>query len=246
MPEDYELFIGTSGWSYPHWQGLFYPENLAKSRWFELYAATFPAVEVNATFYRRFQRQTYTKWRDRAPAHFRYILKAPRLITHRRYLLEVDDLIKEFWQSAQELGEHFGMILLQLAPRTPYDPERLRAALRAHPDPAKVAVEFRHERWLTNETRELLQEIGATFCAADSPQSDLMNWLTSEKAYIRLHGRKRWYSYDYTNKELEEIAALVLQLRTAGAREIYVFFNNDFEGYAPKNAMTLMTMLSNE
>lgn len=241
-----EFFIGTSGWNYPHWEGLFYPEDWPKRRWLEYYATRFRTVEVNATFYRTFRDETYRAWRERAPEGFRYVLKAPRYITHRLYLVEAEEPIRRFRDQASLLGDRLGLVLLQLAPSTPYEPERLRRALLAFGEPCRVAVEFRHSRWLTDETRELLREVGAAFCTADSPRSRLCDWVTSAVAYIRLHGRKRWYAHNYTDEELAEIAALARRMAAQGAEEVYIFFNNDYEGYAPQNALTLRAMLEGE
>src|SRR5512136_2995851 len=118
-----QYLIGTSGWTYDHWKGTFYPDGLAKSRWFDYYAEQFPAVEVNATFYRRFADQTYVKWLERAPAGFIYVLKAPKLITHRKYLVDAEEDIRLFWRSACILEDKLGLVLLQVAPGTPYDLE---------------------------------------------------------------------------------------------------------------------------
>lgn len=237
------FFIGTSGWNYPHWKGLFYPEDCPKSHWFEFYSRHFTTVEVNATFYRRFKDQTYHQWRERVPPEFRYVLKAPRQITHRKYLVDVKQDIQEFWASASLLEDRLGLILLQLAPSTPYDPDRLRRTLLTFEDPGKVAVEFRHKRWLTREIEGLLKEIGSVFCSADSPKMKLVDWVTSETAYIRLHGRKRWYSHNYSKEELKEIAQLAREMVNKAATRVYIFFNNDFDGYAPRNALSLMQWL---
>jgi uncharacterized protein YecE (DUF72 family) len=243
-PKTTSFLVGTSGWTYPHWQGRFYPADWPKSKWFEYYTQKFSVVEVNATFYRTFKEQTYHTWRAKAPEEFRYVLKAPRLITHRKYLKDVENECQTFYKSAALLEDRLGLILLQLAPNTPYEPERLRKALLAFDDPTKIAVEFRHTRWFTEETRLLLTELGAAFCTADSPKTELMDWLTADTAYFRLHGRKRWFAYDYSNEELRRIADLARRLRKRGAKEIYIFFNNDFEGSAPKNALALQEMLS--
>lgn len=237
------FFIGTSGWTYDHWRGVFYPEDLAKTRWFAYYAAQFNAVEINATFYRSFKDQTYINWREKAPDGFRYLLKAPRLITHRKYLENVAEDIRTFERSASLLEDKLGLILLQLAPGTPYDIQRLRTALCAFHNPQRVAVEFRHHRWLTEETFALLEECGVTFCNPDSPRNPLSNHVTSPYGYLRLHGRKHWYSHDYSSEELNEIANMIINMSTRGVETIYVFFNNDFEGFAPKNAQTLKAIL---
>lgn len=243
MRETTQYRIGTSGWSYPDWKGRFYPEDLAQSRWFEYYAKIFSTVEVNATFYRTFKDQTYQKWYDRAQDHFKYVLKAPRIITHRKYLKDVEADVQKFWHSVSLLKEKFGLILLQLAPATAYDPELLKKSLIAFENPRKVAVEFRNKKWFTSEIKEILKEVGAVICNADSPKIELTDWLTSDIAYIRLHGRKRWYAYDYSAEELREIRDLADRLSKQGAKEIYIFFNNDFEGNAPMNALTLLEML---
>jgi uncharacterized protein YecE (DUF72 family) len=241
--------IGTSGWTYDHWKGRFYPEALPRSKWFGYYTAQFSTVEINATFYRTFKDQTYLNWRERAPAGFKYVLKAPRTITHRKYLEDVATDIREFWRAASLLEDKLGLILLQLAPATPYDPDRLRAALAAFQEPARVAVEFRHPRWLTGEVAGMLRELGVAICAADSPRSQLAagsrltDWVTARVGYIRLHGRRRWYAYDYSLQELEEIASIARRMADSGAETIYVFFNNDYEGCAPRNALTLMKLL---
>jgi len=237
------FFVGTSGWTYDHWKGRFYPENLPKKGWFDYYAKEFQAVEVNATFYRPFKDQTYQNWRERAPQGFGYVLKAPKLITHRKYLIDVEADIQAFYRSCALLQDKFEMILLQVAPNMPIDPGRLQNALQAFPDPSRVAVEFRRPEWQNPDTLQLLRAAGATICNVDSPQQKLGGQLTSERAYIRLHGRKHWYAYNYSPDELSEIAALARELRRRGANKVYIFFNNDFEGYAPANALALVELL---
>ena len=237
------FFIGTSGWTYDHWKGRFYPQELPKKSWFDYYAGVFQSVEVNATFYRSFKDQTYQNWRERAPQGFGYVLKAPQLITHRKYLLDVDEDIRTFYQSCTLLMDKFEMILLQVAPNMPYDLQRLQKALSAFPDPARVAVEFRRPEWLNPDTIGLLRATGAAICNVDSPQQRITDNLTSDRAYLRLHGRNRWYAYNYSDAELSEIADLARNLVTKGARRVYIFFNNDYEGYAPANALALQAML---
>ena len=169
-----KFLIGTSGWTYDHWKGLFYPQDCPKSRWFDYYATHFLTVEINATFYRTFKDETYRKWYERAPADFCYVLKAPKTITHRKYLVDAGVEIEAFDRSAALLQDKLGIILLQIAPGTPYDLERLKRALMTFHDPRKVAVEFRNKRWFTEETKRLLEELGTTFCDADSPKCELV------------------------------------------------------------------------
>jgi uncharacterized protein YecE (DUF72 family) len=135
------------------------------------------------------------------------------------------------------------MILLQVAPNTPYNLERLQKALLAFPDPDRVAVEFRRHEWLTQDTITMLRSVGATICNVDSPQQKITDYLTSNRAYLRLHGRSHWYAYNYSDDELREIANLAQALAWRGADRVYIFFNNDFEGYAPANALTLRYLI---
>ncbi len=235
--------IGTSGWTYDDWKGRFYPAGLARSHWFEYYASQFSTVEVNATFYRAFKDSTYLGWKTKAPKDFRYVLKAPRIITHKKYLVDVEEDIQNFIRSGLLLGNLLGMVLLQIAPSTPYDLKRLRQALLAFPDTSIVAVEFRNPEWISTETETLLRDMGVTFCNADFPIQKLTYILTSKRAYIRLHGRRQWYSDFYDDSELAEIANIARDLAHRGASEVYVFFNNDYFANACQNAKSLIKVL---
>ncbi|MBP1694767.1 MAG: hypothetical protein H6Q37_2650, partial [Chloroflexi bacterium] len=116
-------------------------------------------------------------------------------------------------------------------------------ALLAFDDPHKVAIEFRRAEWLNEATFDLLKSLGATFCSADAPGSHLSETLTSKTAYLRLHGRTHWYSHDYSEAELNEVADLARRLGEQGAQRVYIFFNNDFEAHAPYNALALCNIL---
>ncbi|MCX7788039.1 MAG: DUF72 domain-containing protein [Spirochaetes bacterium] len=243
MGDTPRVYIGTSGWTYPDWKGSFYPANLPLAHRFQYYSEQFNTVEINATFYRRFPASTFLKWRKQAPSSFRYVLKAPRIITHRKHLVEVEKDIEEFVTLAALMEDTLGLILLQLAPSTPYDLSLLRGVLEAFPDPSSVAVEFRHSCWLTEETKQMLIELGTVFCESDSPRSRPLGWITSPVAYLRLHGRSKWYSHRYSHEELHEICSWVQRAVASGARDIYIFFNNDFHAYAPQNAQELKELL---
>ena len=155
----------------------------------------------------------------------------------------MDDLIDEFQRSAFLLRDNLGLLLLQLPPRIPYHPERLEQVLRHFKHPDKVAVEIRNKEWFTEEIREILQNCGSVFCTADSPKTEIMDWVTGDTSYIRLHGRDKWYSYDYSEKELQEIIEFIKKMMGKSVNTFYIFFNNDFQGYAPRNAQTLLEMV---
>jgi len=237
--------IGTSGWGYDDWRGEFYPEGLAKKDWFAYYKKHFNIVEINATAYRLFPDHVFEKWRKQAGANFKYIIKTPRFITHILRLYDCKKPIKRFCRSLKLLDNKLALILLQLPPTFAYDVERLREAILHFDDPTKVVVEFRNKLWYTDEVREMLTEIGCVFCAADSPNTELTPWLTSKNkiAYIRLHGRKKWFDYHYTKKELNEVVAFAKKMKRKGAKKIFILLNNDYYAYAIDNAQTLDKLL---
>lgn len=237
------FWIGTSGWNYPDWRGSFYPQGLPQKQWLQHYTAHFKAVEINATFYRKFKDQTYHNWFARTPEGFRFVLKAPRAITHVKHLVDPDEDIQAFDRSAHLLAEKLGLILLQIAPQTPYNPQRLKNALSVFSQPSKIAVEFRHKAWLTEEIYHLLRDFGAVLVNSDYPGHPLTDCLTSAVGYLRLHGRTRWYDHDYTPEELESIAETAQRMAADGAKEVYIFFNNTASGYAAQNAAELQAKI---
>lgn len=239
-----EYCIGTSGWNYAGWRTIFYPEALPKKRWLEYYASQFNTLEINATFYRYFKAETFVNWKIAVPDHFHFIIKVHRLITHRKYLHETDSLIKDFHKKVVLLGEKLSLILLQLPPRMPYDLNRLEQALKAFPRSHPIAVEFRNQKWLTRETLQLLQHHQAVFCNSESPTSKLLDWVTTDIGYIRLHGKTKWYDYNYTKKDLLTLIDHCEKMQAHGAKKIFVLFDNDVAGRAPCNALRLKDLLT--
>lgn len=238
-----EYLVGTSGWSYDGWKGPFYPSDLAKGKFFGYYAERFPTVEVNATFYRRFQDKTYSNWKDKAPEGFVYVFKVPRLISHLKKLNDCKELLSDFLRQTALLEEKLGMLLLQLPPSLGKDLDRLGTAIDCMQDPSKLAVEFRHQSWFCDQTREFLSEKGAAFCDVDSPEENLRGWLTSKVGYARLHGKDDWYDHDYSDPELSEVADVARDMSSRGAEKVFIFFNNDVACNAPRNARTLRDVL---
>src|SRR5437764_11172520 len=157
------ITIGTSGWVYPHWKGLFYPRDLPSKEWFAYYAARFPTVEINNSFYRLPFEQTFRNWRAQAPPGFCYAVKASRYITHLKRLKDPKEPVHLFWSRAKLLGGRLGPVLFQLPPRFPADPARLEALLRALPIDMRAAFEFRDPSWGTGEVLGLLDKNGAAF-----------------------------------------------------------------------------------
>lgn len=240
-----EFRIGTSGWNYPSWRYHFYPSDCPQSKWLEYYSQFFNTVELNATFYRFFTNEHYLNWYKRVPENFKFVVKVPGYITHRKQLLDAEQQTKQFIQHSSYLGKKLGLRLLQLAPRTSYHFDRLNEKLQLFgKESSRLAVEFRNTSWLNEEVFELLSKYHAVFCNVDSPSVCLQTIVTSRTSYIRLHGRKAMYNYNYSKHELTEIADQARELEQQGARLIYIFFNNDVNANSIKNALTLKAMLT--
>ncbi len=235
-------FVGTSGWTYPHWRGPFYPPDLPQSRWFEYYAARFRSVEINNTFYRLPGPETFDAWRDQAPAGFVYAVKASRYITHMKKLRDAAGPLSRLLECARRLRDHLGPILYQLPSNWQRDLERLRSFLGLLPGDLQHVFEFRHESWLVEETFALLERAGAGFCIMDLPGHETPVRVTGGLVYIRFHGPERAYEGSYSDEELAVWASRVGQLVRRGLKT-YIYFNNDAHAYAVRDAERLRRLV---
>jgi uncharacterized protein YecE (DUF72 family) len=234
--------IGTSGWSYDHWQGVFYPEDLKSRDWLSFYTRNFSTVEVNSTFYHMPRDKTMDGWRDNTPDGFTFTLKMNGWITHRKKLQGVSFLLKQFFDTARHLEHKLGVILHQLPPSMKKDIPLLALYLKLLPKEMKHAVEFRHESWPDEETLDLLRSHGVAFCIVSAPDLKTHIRATASLAYVRMHGKGGWYASCYSDGDLKEWAQEIVKLAKAGC-DGYVYFNNDYAGYAVRNAMTLRRQL---
>ncbi len=235
--------VGTSGWSYKHWRGIFYPEKLPQREWLSHYAQHFDTVEVNSTFYHLPRESTMESWRERAPEDFVYALKASRFITHTRELRGAEDAVEEFFRRARMLQDHLGPVLFQLPPRVERDLETLAAFLKLVPDDVVSVFEFRNESWYCDETFGLLEREGACFCSHDMPRLYTPRRGVGPVAYVRFHGPARRYTGSYPDETLAEWAEWMATQWRAG-RSIYAFFNNDLGGHAVGDAKRLRELLA--
>ncbi len=235
--------VGTSGWSYTHWRGIFYPEQVPQREWLAHYAQHFDAVEVNSTFYHLPRESTMESWRGQAPAGFVYALKASRFITHTRELKGAEDAVEEFVRRARMLREHLGPVLFQLPPRVERDLETLEAFLTLLPDGLASVFEFRNESWYCEETFELLESRGACLCSHDMPRLYTPRRGVGPVAYVRFHGPSRRYTGAYPDETLAEWADWMRTQWQAG-RSIHAYFNNDIGGHAVRDAKRLREMLA--
>jgi uncharacterized protein YecE (DUF72 family) len=237
------LRVGTSGWQYDHWRGLFYPRDLRPPDWFAHYARAFDTVEVNNSFYRLPARETFEAWRRMAPPGFLYAVKFSRFGTHMKKLLDPEGTIGLFLERALALEERLGPVLVQLPPRFQVNVERLARFLDVATSGAgrklRWTVEVRDPSWLIEPVFQTLRDRGVALCLHDMlpGHPDL---LTTDWTYLRFHGGR--YDGDYDDAALDVVAARVRAWRARG-KDVYVYFNNDLKGHALTNARDLRARL---
>ncbi len=238
-----KLYIGTSGWVYNHWRGIFYPEGLAQARWLEFYNHHFPTVELNNSFYHLPSEKAFTAWRERSSEGFVYAVKVSRLITHLKKLRNVEEALENFLSRAKILGRKLGPLLYQLPPNMSRNDALLESFLRLLPPELCHVFEFRNESWLDAPVFALLREHNVGFCIYDMPGLTTPLVATADFAYIRFHGSADLYGSCYSEAELEEWAERITKLEQ-GLTSVYIYFNNDAQAFAVSNAKTLAKQLA--
>lgn len=234
--------VGTSGWVYPHWEGIFYPPDLPQDRWFAHYARQFDTVEVNYSFYRLPAPEQFVRWREQAPPGFLYAVKANRYLTHRKRLKDAAEPLQRFLERARLLEHTLGPILYQLPPRWQADPERLDAFARLLPRDLIHAFEFRDPRWFIPPVRQVLEQHNLAFCIFHAPEWECPLWVTGPAIYLRFHGAGVLYGGRYSRADLEIWAGRVREWLDRGY-DVYAYFNNDAFGHAVANAAELREMV---
>ena len=234
--------IGTSGFLYKHWRGRLYGPP-SRARELEAYAAHFDTVELNVTFYRMPPSASFRSWATRVPDGFLYAVKASRYLTHVRRLRDPREPVEFLMERASELGPHLGPILLQLPPDMTADLDRLAATLDVFPAGIRVAVEPRHASWFTEDLRELLTSRGAALCLADRRGPITPIWRTADWTYIRFHAGRATPSPCYGERALESWATRVAEGWGHNA-DGYVYFNNDHQGCALRDAGIFARLLA--
>ncbi len=238
------LYIGTSGYTYKDWRGVFYPKGVAQKNWLAFYAEHFNAVEINATFYRTFPKHVFTRWHDLTPETFRFVLKAPRLITHEKALVNVESELQEFTTNANGLGDKLAAMLWQFSANAKKDAlsEAFARFLPLLPGSIKQVFEFRHASWFSDEIYDLLNQHHAGIVINDSPRFPKREITTDQVMYVRFHGPDKLYASSYSNEQLDNWAQKIA--RHINKDDIYAFFNNTASGRAIKNADTLRELLT--
>ncbi|HVM28683.1 MAG TPA: DUF72 domain-containing protein [Mycobacteriales bacterium] len=238
------VLVGTSGWQYLDWRGRFYPSGMPQRLWLEHHAARWQTVELNNSFYRLPQRETFEAWRQRTPADYLVTVKASRFLSHIKRLREPQEPVARLMDRADGLGDKLGPVLLQLPPDLQLEVERLDETLACFPAGTRVVVEPRHPSWWAPELRDVLTRHGAALCWADrgsAPVAPL--WRTASWGYLRLHaGGGEPDVWPYSEAVLARWADLLCETWTED-EDVLVYTNNDPGGAALRDGVVLARLL---
>jgi uncharacterized protein YecE (DUF72 family) len=236
--------IGCSGWNYPHWREAVYPKGVPQRRWLEHYATLFDTVEVNATFYRLPKPETVAAWVEATPDDFVFTVKASRYLSHIKRLRDLSNGVATFAERIEPLSKtpKMGPVLWQFPENFHRDDDRLAGALDDLP-PWRNCFEFRHPSWFCDPVLDLLREHGAALVIGDHPERPFqLHELTTDWTFVRLHHGARGRRGNYSPKELETWKRRIAAWRRRA--EVFVYFNNDWEAFAARNARWLKARLS--
>jgi uncharacterized protein YecE (DUF72 family) len=233
------IYIGTSGWSYKHWKGNFYPADIKDSDEFAFFLKHFSTVEINSSFYHLPKAETFSNWRKKTPKNFLFSVKASRYITHMKKLKNDDDGLENFLEQAKNLKEKLGPILFQLPPGWKLNLERLEEFLSVLPKKYRYTFELRNHTWHDKKVYDLLKKYNCALCIYDLQHFFSPVKITSDFVYIRFHGPADKYAGNYTKAFLKKWAKKILQWKADGL-DVFVYFDNDQSGYAAFNAQTLI------
>ena len=237
--------VGTSGWSYDHWDGVLYRPGLPARDRLGRYVEVFDTVELNASFYRWPPPASFASWRRRLPDGFELTVKAPRGLTHARRLYGPEQWIERMTAGLHELAGRRGPLLVQLPPSMQRDDERLDYFLRRVPSWMRPVLEFRHPSWSDDSVFALLERHGAAYCVMSGAALPCILRATSDVVYIRLHGPDpgSLYAGSYSSEDLGWWAERIREWERAG-HQVYAYFNNDGGGNAVRDAVALRAALS--
>jgi len=230
------LHVGTSGYSYTEWKGVFYPEKMPGAKMLDFYAQYFDSVEINNSFYRVPETKTLEKWLTQVPDSFTFVLKAPQKITHQKKLINCGPDVDFFFNVAAALGDRLGPVLFQLPPFARKDVAKLRDFIAVLPKEKRVAFEFRHASWCDDEVYALLRERDAAICLADTDEvtdRDALVIPTASWGYLRL--RRTEYAEG-------ELAAWRERVERQPWGEAFVFFKHEDEAKGPRFATAFLAL----
>jgi uncharacterized protein YecE (DUF72 family) len=235
------IYVGCSGWFYWKWRDRFYPVELPTGEWFNYYAQQFDTVEINASFYSWPTVANVKTWlRQPGDRKFVYTIKVCELITHIKRFEGTETLVRDFASIADILGDRMGCFLFQLPPSFRFTQARLNTIVSQLDPLQRNVIEFRHASWWNETVYAAFRRTGTIFCSCSGPRLPDELVRTADEVYLRLHGPERWYRHDYSTSEL---TVWVERIKASGAKRAWVYFNNDYEALAPRNAVTMKRLL---
>jgi uncharacterized protein YecE (DUF72 family) len=243
MRSHVDAFIGTSGWSYDHWSGSFYPEKMTPQEWLAYYATQFTTVEINSTYYGMPSEETLRNWYDAVPDQFRFAVKASGYITHRKKLHHVSKSTADFMKRIGHLKEKLGPILFQLPPDWHKDYKRLAQFIDLLSEDFHYAFEFRDASWLDSDIMKLLQKHNIAHCIYQREDVVTPYFVTADFVYIRMHDPGQDHQGSYSDAQLSDWSNRITGWLQNG-KPVYCYFNNDAGGWAPQNAAHLREFVS--
>lgn len=239
-------YIGTSGWHYKTWQGVYYPEELKTGEWLAYYAKRYKTTEINNSFYRLPKPETVLNWVAQVPKRFKFCPKISRYLSHTKRLLEPEEALRRFFDVFDLIKKHMGPVLVQLPPNAKFNYDRAEhffQVLKKQYSDYYFALEVRHDTWMENDSLDLMAKYNISFVISQSgvgfPYSELV---TAKNIYLRFHGPGELYASAYTDKMLQEFADKFKKWMKEG-HTIWAFFNNDWYANAIKDSYRLMQML---
>jgi len=246
-PQATPVHIGTSGWSYAHWEQVLYPPGLPVAKRLARYVGEFGTVELNASFYRWPPERNFAGWQRRLPPGFLLSVKAPRGLTHARRLYAPEVWVERLVACWHQLGDRRGVLLVQLPPSLARDDPRLDYLLGLLPPWMRVAVEFRHPSWLDDKVFDILSRHGAAYVVMSGARLPCVLKATAPFVYVRMHGPDpdHLYAGSYGDADLGWWTDRIQEWQRSG-HSVFVYFNNDGEGNAVRNAWTLRRLVGGE
>jgi uncharacterized protein YecE (DUF72 family) len=242
IPRMPRAWIGTSGWVYQGWREHLYADAPMR-RWLEIASRTFDALEINGSFYTQIKPETYERWVRETPDGFRFALKGHRFVSHYKRLRDAEPSILRLRDQAAPLGAKLAAVIWQLPANFHADLSRLEGFLRALAVwPIRHALELRHRSWFVPAVADRMREAGVAVCMGDAPDFPMWREVTSDLVYVRLHGHTRKYHSCYSLPNLRRWADDIHRWLDEG-RDVHVYFDNDGEGHAVHNALTLRALV---
>lgn len=239
------IHVGTSGWSYKHWKGGFYPQTLKPGEYLSFYAGHFKVTEINSSFYRLPLAATLDNWKEQVPDDFIFCPKMSRFLSHMKKLNDPEEPLQRFFRLFEGMKEQIGPVLIQLPANAGFKAateRRFYEILQQYYPEYSFALEVRHDSWFSEESLDLMRQYNIAMVIAQSDRFPYHELITATDIYFRFHGPGELYASSYPTETLQEYAAKFKNWANDGHR-VWVFFNNDVNLHAIHNAKKLISFL---